>query len=41
VARIGKKKSRYGFLIEKPSRTRDQLEDVSIDKMKMDHNEVG
>ena len=41
VARIGKKKNRYGFLMGKPLRKRDHLEDVGIDKMKMDFNEVG
>jgi hypothetical protein len=40
VARIGKKKNRYGFLMGKPLRKGDQLEDVSIDNMKMDFNEM-
>lgn len=40
VARIGKKKNRYTFLMGKHLRKRDQLEDVSIDNMKMDFNEM-
>ena len=41
VARFGKKKNRYEFLMGKPLRKRDQLEDVSIDNMKMELNEIG
>lgn len=41
VERIGKKENRYGFLMGKPLRKRYQLENVSIDNMKMDLNEMG
>jgi len=41
VARIGKKKNRYRFLMGKRLRKGDQLADVSIDNVKMDLNEMG